>query len=175
MDNEDTCGTGDKPGGAVRPYAGVRQRAGCHRSVRRLDGIGLQRRNLGVGRRCLDETERFGPHPPKNHKFDLASTDRRYVGETKNYTWTESGNMPSAKMAFVNEAVFYLSHLPADITRFVAMPRDLQPKTGEPLADYYHRTYRHLLNGVLVVEIDAADGSVRVLGQGNSGCPHYTP
>ena len=104
-------------------------------------------------------------NPPKEHKFDLASTDRKFVGESKNYTWTETGNMPSAKMAFVNEAVFYLSHLPPDIVRFVVMPRDIRPRTKEALADYYYRTYRHLLNGVLVIEVDTSNQNVRILGQ----------
>ena len=103
--------------------------------------------------------------PPKKHRFDLASQDRTYVGESKNYTWTVSGNMPSAKMAFVNEAVFYLSHLPSGINRFVVMPRDIRPKNGEPLADYYHRTYRHLLGGVQIVEIDVETYQVRIVGK----------
>ncbi len=51
-------------------------------------------------------------NPPKEHRFDLVSKDVRYVGECKNYSWTETGNMPSAKMGFVNEAVFYLTFLP---------------------------------------------------------------
>lgn len=107
--------------------------------------------------------------PPKEHRFDLSSADRQYVGETKNYTWTETGNMPSAKMAFINEAVFYLSHLPAEHVRFVAMLRDVRPRTGEPLADYYYRTYRHLLNGVKVIEIDPATGGVREVGGASMG------
>lgn len=102
--------------------------------------------------------------PAKPHRFDLASTDRKYVGETKSYTWTETGNMPSAKMAFINEAVFYLSHLPAEHVRFVAMLRDVHPTKGEPLADYYYRTYRHLLNGVLILEVDPVTGGVREVG-----------
>ena len=109
--------------------------------------------------------------PPKQHKFDLASEDRKFVGESKCYSWTESGNMPSAKMAFVNQAVFYLSHLPHGITRFVVMPRDIRPRTGEALADYYYRTYRHLLNGVLVVEIDTVSRDVRILNDASHG-PH---
>ena len=102
--------------------------------------------------------------PAKAHKFDMASSDKKIVGEAKNITWTESGNMPSAKMAFTNQAVLYLWHLPAFTKRFVVMPKDIRPKTGEALADYYHRTYKHLLNGVLVVEIDVASSTVRILG-----------
>ena len=103
--------------------------------------------------------------PAKAHKFDMASSDRKIVGEAKCITWTESGNMPSAKMAFTKQAVFYLWHLPAFTKRFVVMPRDIRPKTGEALADYYHRTYKHLLNGVLVIEIDVSSKTVRILGK----------
>ena len=102
--------------------------------------------------------------PSKEHRFDLASADRQYVGETKSYTWTETGNVPSAKMAFVNEAVFYLSHLPATYVRFVAMLKDVHPKRGESLADYYYRTYRHLLHGVRILEVDRATGGIREVG-----------
>ncbi len=33
--------------------------------------------------------------PPKPHKFDFASKCGRFVGESKCYTWTETGNVPS--------------------------------------------------------------------------------
>ncbi len=62
--------------------------------------------------------------PAKGHRFDLVSEDGRYVGECKNYSWTEGGNVPSAKMGFINEAVFYLSWLPKSASRFVVMRRD---------------------------------------------------
>ena len=104
-------------------------------------------------------------NPPKSHKFDMASRDRRFVGEAKNFTWTETGNMPSAKIGFVNQAVFYLSFLPSDLKRFVVMPRDIRHGKGEALADYYYRTYRHLLNGVFIVEVDPSTHTVRVLGE----------
>ena len=101
-------------------------------------------------------------NPPKQHKFDMASRDKRIVGEAKCFTWTEAGNIPSAKMGFVNQAVFYLSHLPANTTRFVVMPRDIRPRTGEALADYYYRTYHHLLAGAQIIELDAATRGVRM-------------
>ena len=93
-------------------------------------------------------------NPPKNHKFDLVSDNGKYVGECKNYSWTEGGNVPSAKMGFINEAVFYLQHLPSDKYRFVVLRRDIDNKHTETLADYYYRTNKHLLNGVFVIEID---------------------
>ena len=36
--------------------------------------------------------------PPKEHKFDLANADRSIVAECKCYTWTDSGNITSAKI-----------------------------------------------------------------------------
>ena len=43
--------------------------------------------------------------PPKEHKFDLANADRSIVAECKCYTWTDSGNVPSAKLMGLDEAV----------------------------------------------------------------------
>lgn len=60
-------------------------------------------------------------NPPKDHTFDLVSVDLHDVGESKNYSWTEGNNVPSAKMGFINEAVFYLQHVPRDKHRFVVM------------------------------------------------------
>lgn len=101
--------------------------------------------------------------PPKLHKFDLASDDGKYIGESKNYSWTEAGNMPSAKMAFLNQAVLFLSYLPASTARFIVMRRDVRQRTSEALADYYYRTYQHLLKDILIVEIDATSHDVRIL------------
>jgi hypothetical protein len=92
--------------------------------------------------------------PAKEHRFDLVSEDRRHVGECKNYAWTETGNMPSAKMAFLNEAVLYLSHLPAGMHKFIALRLDLHVRRNETLVAYYMRTYRHLLDGLTIYEID---------------------
>lgn len=43
--------------------------------------------------------------PPKEHKFDLANADKSIVAECKCYTWTDSGNVPSAKLMGLDEAV----------------------------------------------------------------------
>ena len=51
--------------------------------------------------------------PPKEHKFDLANADRSIVAECKCYTWTDSGNVPSAKLMGLDEAVFYFGFLPS--------------------------------------------------------------
>lgn len=108
----------------------------------------------------LDYPIKIG-NPPKEHCFDLVSVNLQYVGECKNYSWTEAGNVPSAKMAFINEAVLYLSFLPADKIRFIAMRKDVHPTRGETLAEYYHRTYHHLLGDIFIIEIDFESDSLR--------------
>lgn len=101
-------------------------------------------------------------NPPKNHKFDLVSEDQQYIGESKNYSWTEGGNVPSAKLGFINEAVFYLQHVNKDKKRFIVMRRDVDDKHSESLAEYYFRTYKHLLNGVFIIEIDVLTKSMKI-------------
>jgi hypothetical protein len=101
--------------------------------------------------------------PPKLHKFAIASEDKRIVGETKCFSWTESNNVPSAKMITVNQTVLYLSLLPYGTKRFIVMARDIRPTNGEALADYYYRTNNHLLGDVLIIEVDATSRHVRIL------------
>jgi|ERR1700676_330858 len=113
---------------------------------------------LGV-RFLIDRAIPIGS-PPKLHRFDLVSDDERFVGECKNYSWTETGNMPSAKMAFLNEAVLYLSLLPKSTQKFIVMRLDAHPKRGT-LLEYYLRTFRHLLSGVAFYEIDLSTGVAR--------------
>jgi len=103
--------------------------------------------------------------PAKLHRFDLvAMADDEsplYVGECKNYTWTETGNVPSAKMAFMNEALLYLSHAPTKSRRFVAVPGSVHARRSESLAEYYCRTYSHLLRGIAILEIFVETGEVK--------------
>jgi len=104
-------------------------------------------------------------HPQKNHKFDLVSSCGHYIGECKNYSWTGTGNIPSAKMGFCNEAAFYLTFLDSQTVRFIAMRKDTHPKRTETLAEYYYRINRHLLGDIFVLEIDITDNTVRPIGK----------
>jgi len=106
-------------------------------------------------------------HPPKNHKFDLVSTDERYIGECKDYSWTTTGKTPSAKIAHINEAVLFLSQLAPDVTRFIAMRKTTYPSKRESLAEYYYRTYHHLLSGILVIELDIEQNNIKMVGLDN--------
>ena len=104
--------------------------------------------------------------PPKQHKFDLVSENMNYVGESKNISWTVSGNVPSAKMAFMNEAVFYLQQLPlpGDTNRFVVVRKDKCANRAESLGEYYFRINHHLLNGVFILEIDLVTENIQRVG-----------
>jgi len=93
-----------------------------------------------LGVRLLQDEPISIERPVKLHEFDLVSEDRRHVGECKNYAWTETGNMPSAKMAFLNEAVLYLSHVPPDVHKFIVLRLDRHARRNETLAAYYLRT-----------------------------------
>lgn len=103
--------------------------------------------------------------PAKLHSFDIASSNEDIVVECKCYTWTETGNVPSAKMGFVNEAAFYLSFLPETTERIIVMLKAEHSKRNETLAEYYFRTYRHLLGEIKIFEYDIQKKEMRFVGQ----------
>lgn len=103
-------------------------------------------------------------NPPKDHKFDIVSTDSTIAIECKRYTWTETGNVPSAKMRSANEAAFYLSFLPESYEKYIVMLKSYHPKHQESLAEYYYRINRHLLENTKVAEFDPASEEMRVIG-----------
>ena len=103
--------------------------------------------------------------PAKLHSFDVADELGQIVVECKCYTWTETGNVPSAKMGFVNEAAFYLSFLNSSVDRSIVMAKSTHPKRTETLAEYYFRTNRHLLGNTKILEYDTATDNMRLIGQ----------
>ena len=105
--------------------------------------------------------------PAKDHKFDIANLEKQMVIECKRYTWTKTGNVPSAKMGFTNEAAFYLSFLPDSYEKYIVMLRSFHKKRNETLAEYYYRTNRHLLGTVKVAEYDPASDELRLIGSDN--------
>jgi hypothetical protein len=92
-------------------------------------------------------------NPSKPHRFDVVSDDNQIVAECKCYSWTEVGNIPSAKMGFVNEAVFYLS-LIRNANTYIVMKKSVHPRRKETLAEYYYRTNKHLLGNTRLLEYD---------------------
>ena len=103
--------------------------------------------------------------PPKLHSFDISDHDEKIVIECKCYTWTETGNIPSAKMGFVNEAAFYLSFFDSNVDKTIVMAKSTHPKRDETLAEYYFRTNRHLLGKIKILEYDPISNDMRLIGQ----------
>ena len=105
--------------------------------------------------------------PPKGHKFDLANEDRSIVAECKCYTWTDSGNVPSAKLMGLDEAVFYFGFLPVGTKKILCMKKATFQGKAETLAEYYVRVHGHLLGDVFVYEI-SDDGTMREIRSGST-------
>ena len=103
--------------------------------------------------------------PPKAHKYDLANKDRSIVAECKCYTWTDSGNVPSAKLMGLDEAVFYFGFLPPETKKILCMKKATYRGKTETLADYYVRVHGHLLGDVFVYEI-SDDGTMKEIRSG---------
>ena len=108
--------------------------------------------------------------PAKLHKFDLVNESATVFVECKNYTWTASGNIPSAKLAFCNEAIFLLRLLPATCEKWLVMVKSTHPKRTETLAEYYCKTYKHLFGDVKVAEYDCENHMFTLLSLPEEGC-----
>ena len=102
-------------------------------------------------------------NPPKDHKFDIVNTELEIVIECKRYTWTKTGNVPSAKMGFTNEAAFYLRLLPDNYVKYIVMLKANHSKRQESLAEYYYRINNHLLGKIKIAEYDSGEGELRII------------
>lgn len=92
--------------------------------------------------------------PPKPHKFDLVSKDESIVVECKCYTWTDGGNVPSAKLATLDEAILYLRSITHPAQKIIAMRFSWNDKKQKSLATYFCEKKDHLLGDISVWELD---------------------
>lgn len=81
----------------------------------------------------------------KNHVFDLGSGSPKVIVECKSHTWTSGNNVPSAKMTVWNEAMYYFAVAPNDYRKIFFVLRDESISRKETLAEYYIRTFDHLI------------------------------
>jgi len=81
----------------------------------------------------------------KPHNFDLGNFDERILVECKAHTWTESGNVPSAKMTTWDQAMYFFYATPIGYRKILFVLKDFSPKRQETLAEYYIRTKSHLI------------------------------
>lgn len=91
----------------------------------------------------------------KLHKFDLGSENPQILVECKSYTWTESGNIPSAKIKGMNEVMLLFSVTPSNYRKILFILKHLHPRSRQSLAAHYIRSQGHLIpDGVEIWEFD---------------------
>jgi len=81
----------------------------------------------------------------KDHAFDLGCEEKKTLVECKSHKWTSGGNVPSAKLTVWNEAMYYFLVAPEGYRKIMFVLRDFSIKRQETLAEYYLRTYKHLV------------------------------
>ena len=92
----------------------------------------------------------------KDHAFDLGCEKEKVLVECKSHKWTApNDNVPSAKLTVWNEAMYYFLVTPPGYRKIMFVLRDYSEKRKETLAEYYIRTYTHLIpEGVELWEFD---------------------
>ena len=100
----------------------------------------------------------------KEHKFDLGCAKDKVIIECKSHTWTEGGNVPSAKLTTWDQAMLYFFLAPRKYRKIFAMKKDLNPKTQESLASYYIRTHSHVIpDEVEFWEVDEKETTFKLI------------
>ncbi len=101
-------------------------------------------------------------NPCKPHKFDLVSKHGDIVIECKCYTWTESGNVPSAKLATLDEAILYMRSIEYPAKKIIALSYDFCEKKNMTLAKYFCEKKGHLLEDISVWEIKDSENAILI-------------
>ncbi len=81
----------------------------------------------------------------KPHMFDLGADNPPVLVECKSHRWTSGDNVPSAKLTVWNEAMYYFACSPNNYRKILFVLHDKRVRNGETLAQYYVRTYAHLI------------------------------
>jgi hypothetical protein len=98
----------------------------------------------------------------KMHRFDLGSTTPPVLVECKSHTWTQGGNMPSAKMTVWNEAMYYFHLAPTTYRKILFVLKHSRRELT--LAAYYLRTHGHMVpDGVEIWEFDTETNAAEQL------------
>jgi len=81
----------------------------------------------------------------KAHKFDLGNPVDKIIVECKSHTWTETENIPSAKMTSWNQAMYYFYAAPRGYRKMFFALKHYSKKHKQTLAAYYLRINDHLI------------------------------
>ena len=87
----------------------------------------------------------IGINGRRPHNFDLGDPKMMVLVECKAHTWTEGGNVPSAKMTAWNQAMFFFHAAPREYRKILFVLRDFSQARNETLGHYYVRTNAHLI------------------------------
>jgi hypothetical protein len=91
--------------------------------------------------------------PRKLHVFDLADDERTIVAECKAVGWRTTGNVPSAKITHLREAVQYLHDLTNVAVRCLIISKSCHARRKESLASYFVRLNKDYLDDINVFEL----------------------
>ena len=72
----------------------------------------------------------------KMYAFDLGYKQEKILVECKSHRWTNGSNIPSAKIAVQNEAMFYFYLAPVERKKVIFVLRDYYKKRKLTLAQY---------------------------------------
>ena len=107
-------------------------------------------------------TVEIGINGRKAHDFDLGDKQEKVLVECKAHTWTEGGNVPSAKMTAWNQAMYFFHAAPSGYRKILFVLRDFSQRRNESLGAYYIRTNPHLIPAdVEVWEFDQRRGTAK--------------
>ena len=67
------------------------------------------------------------------------------------------------KISTINEAVLYFSFLDANVRKILCLKKSVHIKKQGSFAEYYVRTYGHLLRDITVYEIDESTQEIKKL------------
>jgi hypothetical protein len=95
----------------------------------------------------------IGCRVKKEHKFDLGSSEPPILVECKSYTWTETGNSPSAKIHALNEVMLLFSVSPPEFRKILFILRHMRGDVS--LGAHYIKSQGHLIgDGIEIWEFD---------------------
>lgn len=94
----------------------------------------------------------------KYHRFDLVPKEQDIIAECKAFSFTATGNIPSAKITTLREAAMYLRSVRGNPMRLLIVKQDMHPKRGETLGRYFVRLNSNHLEQVTVLEMPESGG-----------------
>jgi hypothetical protein len=100
----------------------------------------------------------------KKHCFDLGSENPAVLVECKSHNWTDTGNMPSAKITIWNEAMYFFYLAPERFRKILFVQEARHARQAETLAEYYVRINKHLIpNDVAILEFNPVSQLARYI------------